>query len=318
MNTNRSIKDKLVSVLKQRDNGTWSLLKYFKDCDTDSNGSLDWDEFTTALRKAGLNLSQPDMRSLFITMDADGNNEISLDEFMHVMRGPISSRRRDFIKSIFKGIDSNKDGIISNVDIGKCFNPKNHPDVKSGIKTVTEFLKDFFESFSLLSDTGYLTLDQFLEYYINVGSFKTDDEFEAMMTSLWIMDKSQQMSFNSMSQSTSKSLQSLVETQRKKATIPTVDILMDLLRDTLKERGASGIIGIQRKFRIMDDDGDKYLNFAEFKKAIKECNLNFSDIEISQIFSFFDKDKSGSINFDEFITGIRVSNCNYSQETALI
>ena len=39
----------------------------------------------------------------------------------------------------------------------------------------------------------------------------------------------------------------------------------------------SGIIGLGRKFRIMDDDGSKSLNRAEFNKAMKECNLSLSD-----------------------------------------
>ena len=43
------------------------------------------------------------------------------------------------------------------------------------------------------------------------------------------------------------------------------------LQGQLKSRGARGIIGLQRKFKIMDDDGSKTLNMAEFKKAMREC-----------------------------------------------
>ena len=46
------------------------------------------------------------------------------------------------------------------------------------------------------------------------------------------------------------------------------------LQTELKSRGARGIIGLGRKFKIMDDDGSKSLNMAEFKKAMKVSFFN--------------------------------------------
>ena len=53
-------------------------------------------------------------------------------------------------------------------------------------------------------------------------------------------------------------------------------LLVDL-KEQLALRGARGIIGLQRKFRIMDDDGNQAINYGEFKKAMKECGINTSD-----------------------------------------
>ena len=65
------------------------------------------------------------------------------------------------------------------------------------------------------------------------------------------------------------------------------DNLLTKLREELVSRGASGIIGIQRKFRIIDDDGDKALSIGEFTKALKESKLNLStdvnDFRLRQI-----------------------------------
>ena len=55
----------------------------------------------------------------------------------------------------------------------------------------------------------------------------------------------------------------------------------------------------------MDDDDDRSLSMSEFKKAIKEMNLNLSDSEARMLFDHFDSDRSGSINFEEFIQGMR-------------
>ncbi|CAK5014544.1 unnamed protein product [Aphanomyces euteiches] len=66
-----------------------------------------------------------------------------------------------------------------------------------------------------------------------------------------------------------------------------------------------GIVGLGRKFRIMDDDNSHTLDLNEFKKAIREHALDLTEDEVAHLFAFFDDDKSGSISYDEFLIGIR-------------
>lgn len=65
------------------------------------------------------------------------------------------------------------------------------------------------------------------------------------------------------------------------------------LRNKLGSRGARGVIGLQRQFRIMDDDGSKSLNQYEFTKAMNDFQLNFSQSEIGMLFKFFDVSGDG-------------------------
>lgn len=51
------------------------------------------------------------------------------------------------------------------------------------------------------------------------------------------------------------------------------DPILDNLREQLRRRGASGILGLAKKFRIMDDDNSGSLDMAEFEKAMKECDV---------------------------------------------
>ena len=67
------------------------------------------------------------------------------------------------------------------------------------------------------------------------------------------------------------------------------------------QRGANVIIGLGRKFRIMDDDGSKSLDKAEYTKVINECALGLGAAALAQLFTFFDKNDSGSIDYEEFI-----------------
>ena len=65
------------------------------------------------------------------------------------------------------------------------------------------------------------------------------------------------------------------------------DPLMGKLKAQLAGRGAKGVIGLGRLFKIMDDDGSNTLSFAEFKKAMKECKMELSDTELVLLFKRF-------------------------------
>lgn len=80
------------------------------------------------------------------------------------------------------------------------------------------------------------------------------------------------------------------------------------------------MLGLQRQFKvsfslfytiqIVDDDYSKDLSLPEFKKAIKDYRLKFSDNDGARLFKIFDRDGSGSIDYDEFLRQIRVSHLN--------
>jgi hypothetical protein len=95
---------------------------------------------------------------------------------------------------------------------------------------------------------------------------------------------------------------------RKAASSTTSPV--ELLRLRCLERGSSGIKGLGRVFRIMDDDGNRKLDFNEFKKGIHDYGLNLEPEEIRELFNHFDTDKSGSLDFDEFLKALRVL-CHY-------
>jgi Ca2+-binding EF-hand superfamily protein len=84
---------------------------------------------------------------------------------------------------------------------------------------------------------------------------------------------------------------------------PDIAFLIKKLKSELRQRSVHGFIGLQRKFKIIDDNNDKSLSLSEFKKAMKEMNMNLSEIELRMLFDYFDVDHNGSINFEEFIQG---------------
>jgi len=81
--------------------------------------------------------------------------------------------------------------------------------------------------------------------------------------------------------------------------------LLQRLRDKLKTRGARGIIGLAKQFRIMDDNHSLSLDKFEFSKAMSDYMLGFSEGETQSLFTHFDFDRSGLIEYDEFLRAIR-------------
>ena len=306
MSVNNRVLQRLQAALKQQSGGLLGLATLFKTYDTDGSGALSWEEFCSALQKCGLAPSPQDIRAIFLDLDRDGNNQISHREFIHLMRGELSNSRKSLIKRIFEAIDEDQDGIISMTDIGKCFNPKNHPDVKTGRITVNNLLKTFFDSFATVSESGYVTLPQFMEYYANSCAFDDDIKFNETMNAIWNLSNapvnvSNATSLKSYSTNTS-SIGNLLSEKTSSASEH-----LEQLREQMKARGARGFVGLQRKFKIMDDDNSKTLNLVEFKKAVRECGLTLSDLQLSELFSLFDKDRNGVVDYEEFLQVSRVS-----------
>jgi len=84
-----------------------------------------------------------------------------------------------------------------------------------------------------------------------------------------------------------------------------VNSAIEKVRSRLNQRGARGFVGLQRQFKIMDDDNDKGISYREFTKALKDYKIDLNDDESRALFKEFDVDGSGVLSIDEFIRGVR-------------
>ena len=81
--------------------------------------------------------------------------------------------------------------------------------------------------------------------------------------------------------------------------------LLKLFKDKLRSRGSRGMIGLQRIFKIMDDDESGSLSLREFTKACKDFRIGISDENIPALFALFDTNGDGTMSYEEFLFAVR-------------
>jgi len=85
----------------------------------------------------------------------------------------------------------------------------------------------------------------------------------------------------------------------------TAEELLEKLRGKLAKRGARGIIGLGRSFRIMDDNHSMSLDKYEFGKAMSDFAVGLTEGEIATLFGLFDANANGLVEYDEFLRAVR-------------
>lgn len=69
-------------------------------------------------------------------------------------------------------------------------------------------------------------------------------------------------------------------------------------------RGARGIGGMSRSFRIMDKDRNGQLDYNEVKRAMYDYHIASSDKEIQAIFEICNTNRNQKLDFHEFIRAV--------------
>ena len=301
-------------IRKQGVSGMIALHDVFTEMDLNGDGTLDFEEFAQAMET--YKMSNQDIRALFVGFDVDGSQALDWHEFCEGIKGELSPARRQKISDVFDGIDADGDGVITCEDIGKCFVLKGHPDVVTEQKPEAVVLVEFLTTFKdVADDTGGINKDALMDYYSNIASFLTDEEFFHLMDSIWKIPKSRKVQPGTLGASVIEhsaearraNAQRAVNTKPLKPTGPPspVKSIVSSLKRSLAKRGARGIGGISRKFKILDDDGTKSLSRDEFKKGMRECDLDLTGGELDLLFDFFDQSDDGLIDFEEFLRGLR-------------
>jgi Ca2+-binding EF-hand superfamily protein len=81
-----------------------------------------------------------------------------------------------------------------------------------------------------------------------------------------------------------------------------LDSLLARIREKIQARGAVGIGGLGRLFRIADDDGNRTLDLKyEFPKLMGDIGVLLNKTELSELGRLLDRNGDGVISYEEFI-----------------
>merc|ERR1719326_1681092 len=319
-----ALRKKLVS---RGSRGFIGLQRQFKIMDDNNSKSLDKLEFTKAMTDYMLGFTEGEIQKLFAYFDFDRSGLIEFDEFIRAIRGPMNPARKKIVAQVYKKLDKDGNGWVDINDVRGVYKADKHPDVKAGKKTEDQILQEFLETFETAhamrnndAPNYVVTKEEFEEYYNNVSSSIDDDMyFMTMMNNAWKLTEESRQGMGTKGWS-SESAQPRAKQDNnifgrpqpraaaEDAGAPknaTEAQLMEHIRKRIAARGARGIAGIGKKFKIADDNNSKSLDVEEFKKAMHDFRIGLQPNQVEVAFGIFDRDGSGEISYDEFLRSIR-------------
>ena len=78
--------------------------------------------------------------------------------------------------------------------------------------------------------------------------------------------------------------------------------LMKRIRQRIVERGAIGIKGLGRLFKIVDDNSDNTIDLkTELPKLMSDVGIILNKTEMSELIRLLDRSGDGKISYDEFL-----------------
>uniref|UniRef100_A0A7S3FU10 EF-hand domain-containing protein n=1 Tax=Strombidium rassoulzadegani TaxID=1082188 RepID=A0A7S3FU10_9SPIT len=303
------------------------LQRTFKIMDDDNSKNLNMYEFCKALSDYGLGFSKGEQQAIFNYFDVDNSGTIIYDEFIRAVRGPMNMARKKIVAQAYKSLDKDGNGWVDINDVRGVYNARKHPDVISGKKTEDQILQEFLETFETahsMRENGapdhVVTREEFEEYYNNVSCSIDDDMyFMLMINNAWKLTEESRKGMgtkgwaNESAQPRAKGDNNIfnrpaLKSQQKEAGLAdkaSEKEVITHLRTKIAARGARGLMGLSRKFKIADDNNSKTLDAYEFKKAMHDFRIGLSDKQVTVAFNIFDRDGSGEISYDEFLRSVR-------------
>ena len=319
-------------ILSRGSGGLISLNKQFKLFDENNSKTLDYDEFSRALKEYKISLDNDEILKLFNQFDQNGNGIIEYEEFIKAVRGPLNEKRKAIVTQAFNKLDIDKSGFIDMNEIKHSYSAKNNPDVRQGKKTEEEVYTEFMETFQAnhLLRSGprskRITYEEFLDYYNTISmSIKDDDQFIFLIQNAWKLNphtyarpgqnrkdleknpEEQDVNIYRNRDFHSSQVPFGVDQVEEKNKTPQIDKslpVVEKLRKVIARRGTRGIMSIRREFMIADDDNSKTIDINEFRKFCHDYRIPLDDNEIKLLFSELDINGNGKIDYEEFLRGV--------------
>ena len=309
----------------------------FRDLDTQNTQELDFSTFKSACDKFDFQLTEEEIKELFLAFTKEETTKVNYDEFIRILRGELSQNRKELVEQVYKSInEENKEGLNIEEVFG-FYNPKGSYEFLY-LKDKEENAKKIFENtfnenhIYLNGEKGkdkLVDLDEFIDYYESVSlMIHDDDTFREVILKSWNLydekqenQKEQKVQNDELKKEEEKIEKESEQEIPKENTGENIDnnnvesayekekefrknLLgeknIDVFRDTLSAKGIKTIINFLNQLKQYDRKGDKEISFPDLFEIFNNLNLHISEKDAKILFSDFEE--NSKMNYSKFIS----------------
>ena len=166
----------------------------FRNIDTQNAQELDFSTFKTVCDEFDFQLTEEEIKELFLAFTKEETTKVNYDEFIRILRGELPPNRKELVEQVYKSInEENKEG-LNIEEIFGFYNPKGSYEFLY-LKDTEENAKKIFENtfnenhIYLNGEEGkdkLVDLDEFIDYYESVSLMIQDDDiFREVILKSW-------------------------------------------------------------------------------------------------------------------------------------
>lgn len=170
-------------------NSIRSLSRSFGIANTFECKALSRESFDKVLRDNHVTLNEEEVDAIFSFLDRAGTKSVNPAEFIAGLRQDASPLRRTWIRRVWESFSRNEEDTVTVDDLQRLYRAQKHPDVVRGKCSAAAVEQEFKATFNEETNPeGYVTRQEFGEYYAGVSAGCFDDEqFVSLLRGVWPM-----------------------------------------------------------------------------------------------------------------------------------
>lgn len=235
-----------------------------------------------------------------------------------------STYRAGIVRESFDRLDYTEKGQFDLRMLKELFNPRNHPEVRSGRKTSDEVTSEFYGAINAYIDSqkgsSLIKIEGYIDFWKQLSPhIDSDLVFEGILKNSFRFNELPRK--NKLEAPSPSFQQNNLPVYDNERTHPTDSIkytiypnsdknvsknyifaIFDHMKKQLSKRGPKGLMQLYRTFKCNDYDGDGRLSCKEFTKSLHEMRVELLEKETINIFKVFDSQQSGFVNISEFMS----------------
>lgn len=170
--------------------GQQNLIANFRrrliDADTSKSGFINANELQRGCQNCGVALDDVETRVMIKSLDKVGNALAAVDDIVNNVRGEFTERRASLAEKAFSLLLKVNGGVVRFGRLCELYDAAQHPEVKSGAKSVQSMESYLRQQFDVASPDDVVERSEFIRCYADYSfEIPSDLIFETMVRNTW-------------------------------------------------------------------------------------------------------------------------------------